>query len=259
MFGPGVDAPARFVETMTSQAKRPLISYHRGGTETHPSGTLAAYEAAISQGAEMIEFDVWQSVDGVLFCTHDEFDDQGYRIADRQWSEIVETYPQVVAYLDLLRMAKGRSRCHIDVKGPGYEQQIISEAFNELDDPATNAWFTTLDVSVARRLSEMAEGSVVALSLGRDMAGRSKAATVATRLGEIIPFYRLNSAGSNAVAVNERLLTRGLKFFCRLTGRKIMVWTVNDDGGLRRFLGDDAVDVLITDRPLRAAEIRDSR
>jgi glycerophosphoryl diester phosphodiesterase len=35
-----------------------------------------------------------------------------------------------------------------------------------------------------------------------------------------------------------------------------MVWTVNEDAALRAFLADPRVDVLITDRPRRAVELR---
>jgi glycerophosphoryl diester phosphodiesterase len=35
-----------------------------------------------------------------------------------------------------------------------------------------------------------------------------------------------------------------------------MVWTVNEDSLLARWLGSPDVDVLVTDRPRRAAELR---
>ncbi len=238
------------------KTERPLISYHRGGNETHDEGTYEAYSAAIEQNAELVEFDVWQSSDGVLFCTHDEFDDTGVRLADLTWSEISDRYPHIPTYRDLLRLANGTSICHIDLKQTGSEDQIVDLAFTELDDPIKSAWFTSLEETSVKTIRNIDKNLTVALSLGRDMEGKSRFRTFQVRLGELFPFYRITRSDANAVAVNQRLLTRGLKLFCRLTDRKILVWTVNDEDRIRKYLADDSVDVLITDKPIRSSEIR---
>ncbi|SFB43842.1 glycerophosphodiester phosphodiesterase [Algoriphagus aquimarinus] len=45
---------------------------HRGAMETHPENTIPAFQAAISAGAQMIEFDVWLSQDKEMVVMHDE-------------------------------------------------------------------------------------------------------------------------------------------------------------------------------------------
>jgi glycerophosphoryl diester phosphodiesterase len=50
---------------------RPLIGAHRGASEDAPENTLAAFDLAVEQGAELIELDVHLSADGHLVVHHD--------------------------------------------------------------------------------------------------------------------------------------------------------------------------------------------
>lgn len=50
---------------------RPLVIAHRGASAYRPEHTLAAYELACAQGADLIEPDVVSTRDGVLVCRHD--------------------------------------------------------------------------------------------------------------------------------------------------------------------------------------------
>jgi len=43
---------------------------------------------------------------------------------------------------------------------------------------------------------------------------------------------------------------------CLAAGLQIMVWTVNDDRRLTRFLADPRVAVVVTDRPEHAVALR---
>ncbi|SFJ94962.1 glycerophosphodiester phosphodiesterase [Celeribacter neptunius] len=49
-----------------------LISCHRGARFTAPENTFPAFDAALAQGGEILEFDVRQSHDGVLYVLHDD-------------------------------------------------------------------------------------------------------------------------------------------------------------------------------------------
>ncbi|MDP9496760.1 MAG: glycerophosphodiester phosphodiesterase [Actinomycetota bacterium] len=44
---------------------------HRGSSGTYPEHTLAAFEAAVAEGADALECDVRLTRDGVLVCVHD--------------------------------------------------------------------------------------------------------------------------------------------------------------------------------------------
>jgi glycerophosphoryl diester phosphodiesterase len=50
---------------------RPQVVAHRGSSETNPEHTLAAYLAALDEGADALECDVRLTADGHLVCVHD--------------------------------------------------------------------------------------------------------------------------------------------------------------------------------------------
>src|SRR5690348_14369513 len=50
---------------------RPQVVAHRGASRTQPEHTLAAYVAALDEGAEGLECDVRLTADGHLVCVHD--------------------------------------------------------------------------------------------------------------------------------------------------------------------------------------------
>lgn len=49
----------------------PLVSAHRGALNRAPENTLAAFDLAVSDGAEMIELDLHPTLDGELVVIHD--------------------------------------------------------------------------------------------------------------------------------------------------------------------------------------------
>src|SRR5690242_8307906 len=50
---------------------RPQVVAHRGSSHLQPEHTLAAYVAALDEGAEGLECDVRMTADGHLVCVHD--------------------------------------------------------------------------------------------------------------------------------------------------------------------------------------------
>lgn len=50
----------------------PQLISHRGGPDYHPENTMAAFQQAIQDGADRLEFDVQMTVDEVLVVIHDE-------------------------------------------------------------------------------------------------------------------------------------------------------------------------------------------
>jgi glycerophosphoryl diester phosphodiesterase len=57
-------------------------------------------------------------------------------------------------------------------------------------------------------------------------------------------------AGADLAVMQHRLATGRLRSECRRRGIATMVWTVNR--GLRRWLAQADLDILVTDRPARA-------
>jgi len=61
------------VDWQTLNGEPPLIIAHRGASGERPEHTLAAYQLAIEQGADVIEPDLVMTSDGVLVARHDHY------------------------------------------------------------------------------------------------------------------------------------------------------------------------------------------
>ena len=72
----------------------PFLIAHRGFSTVAPENTLAAFEAAIDAGAEILECDVQLTADGVPVIVHDptldRTTDGSGAVRDLAWSEVAE-------------------------------------------------------------------------------------------------------------------------------------------------------------------------
>ena len=69
---------------------------------------------------------------------------------------------------------------------------------------------------------------------------------------------RVRACRADWVAVHRRLAAAGVLAQCHHAGIKAMVWTVDEDTEIRRWLADRRVTVLITNRPADAVALRAS-
>ena len=67
---------------------------------------------------------------------------------------------------------------------------------------------------------------------------------------------RLRACRADWVAVHRQLAAAGVLTRCHRAGIKAMVWTVDEDAEIRRWLADPRVAVLITNRPGDAVAMR---
>ncbi len=73
----GVDTDADTDTTTEPFANNPLVheamlsSAHRGGSLLAPEETMEAFQNAVSLGADVLEIDVWSTLDGVIVLNHD--------------------------------------------------------------------------------------------------------------------------------------------------------------------------------------------
>jgi glycerophosphoryl diester phosphodiesterase len=233
------------------------ISAHKGGSESQAEpATYAAYELSLSCGAEYVEFDIRKTRDGVLVAYHDAR-------AGHTGPELRElTYPELCARVsyavpkiaDLMELLGGKVTGHLDLKETGYEEEIIKLALGTFG--AGNFVATTLeDVSVAR-IKQAFPGVRAALSLGRSLEHVPKSQRASVRLRELFPLRRIRACGADWVAVNHKLARRGVLSQCQRHGIGAMVWTVDEDSLIDRFITDQRVDVLITNRPEYAVRRR---
>lgn len=230
---------------------RPAISAHRGGAGDGPGPralTIEAYEAALTSGAEYAEFDIRRTADGALVVFHDaRVGPGGPPVSALGHAELSERAGYAVPALgEVMSVIAGKLTGHLDLKETGYEREVVGLSVDLLGEDGFVA--TTLEDASVAAITRDFPRVRTALSLGRGGAR--------LRLGELFPLRRVRGCGAGGVAVHHRLAQATVLGQAARHGLFTMVWTVNDDGHLARFLRDPRVDVLITDRPRRAAALR---
>jgi glycerophosphoryl diester phosphodiesterase len=235
---------------MGSQA--PAVSAH--GPR---AGAIDAYVHALETGAEYVEFDIRRTADGELAAFHDARTRQGEALAAISYGRLCEQAGyEVPRVADVMALIAGKAIGHLDLKDTGGEERVVELALDLLG-PGRFVVTTLEDESVAA-VKARYPGVPAALSLGRDLAGVPRTRWAATRYGELRPLRRLRACRADWVALNHQLAGAGVLAQCHRAGLQTMIWTVDEDAGIRRWLTDPRVTVLITNRPADAVALRAS-
>ena len=111
---------------------QPLIVASRGDTASAPENTLAAFTAAIDNGADSIEFDVHPTSDGELVVHHDYYlgrttDGAGYigdwplnrllQLDAGSWYRTEFRHQRIPTLTQVLELGRGRVRFEIELRG----------------------------------------------------------------------------------------------------------------------------------------------
>jgi glycerophosphoryl diester phosphodiesterase len=239
-----------------SRAGRPAaISAHRGGCEDAPPGTYDAYTSALAGGADFLEFDGRRTADGELVAFHDSRLGPGRPVGALNYADLCRLAGyEVPTVTGMLRLLAGRAGAHIDLKERDCLDAVATEALSVLG-PARFI-VTTGDAAAISELRHRFPAVQCGLTIGGDLAQ-----TVRYLIGRASGQVRSRADAVTAVkahwaVVQERLANAGVLAECRGRGLATMVWTVNDDAALSSWLSSPHVDVLVTDRPHRAAELR---
>jgi glycerophosphoryl diester phosphodiesterase len=230
------------------------VSAHKGGSEDAPPATWKAYETALTTGAEYVEFDIRRTRDGDLVVFHDPHI-AGRPVGGLTYEELCTAAGHRVPLVrDVMTLIAGRMKGHLDLKEEGGEGEVIKLALDILG-PENFVATTLADVSVHRIKQEFPQVTA-ALSLGRDLREVARVMRLPARARELYPIGRMRACGADWLAVHRRLARANVLRLCGRLGIPAMVWTVNGEPQMRRFLADSRVSVLITDRPRHALRLR---
>jgi glycerophosphoryl diester phosphodiesterase len=220
----------------------PEISAHR-----RDSAGVTGLHEAVASGAEYVEIDVRRAGDGSLVVHHDPVvGGLPLRRLSRERIEEITARPVPAVGAAMEIIARG-ARGHLDLKEPGVEHETVGLAM-EIFGPGRFV-VTTRDADVLRRVKKEYPDACTALSVGRGMLERGAA-------GDLAPLRAIRASGADMVALNHRLARVGVLRQCARAGYPVMLWTVNAERLIRRFLRDPRVAVLVTDRPRTALALR---
>ncbi|MFB4297142.1 glycerophosphodiester phosphodiesterase [Actinomadura sp. NTSP31] len=222
---------------------KPAISAHR-----RDEAGLAGLREAVDSGAEYVEIDVRRTGDGRLVVHHDR-EIGGLPLARLSYRRAKELSPRPLPLVDeAMDIIASRAQGHLDLKERGCEHETVALAM-EAFGPGRFV-VTTREVSSLVQIKKRFPQARTALSVGRNLWEPGVAR-------DFMPLRLIRRAGADMVALNHRLARVGVLRQCGRAGIPAMIWTVNAQPLMRRFLGDPRVAVLVTDHPDTALTMRE--
>lgn len=229
----------------------PLVVAHRGASAYAPENTLAAFDLACAQGADMLELDVQRSADGELVIFHDattvRWDGRQRPISACSLAELrmldiggerVATLAEVCAFARQRGIA-----LNVELKHPDPALAAPTAALLHTYGIAERTLVSSFYMAVLRALQQVAPD----IQRGYLMGIETYRPNIRAR--ELWPFLALRQVQASAWHPTYRLpqLRRVLPLV-RRAGYAVNVWTVNDPALMRALVACGATGI-ITDRP----------
>ena len=257
----------QLAESSASAPRRPwLLLGHRGASGEAPENTFAAFELALEQGADGIEFDVHLSSDGVPVVIHDArlertTDGTGLvgahslpalrrldagswfnrRIPARARAEYAgERIPTLDETLEWVRQR--RCRAFIELKlGRKRYSGIEAKVLEAIRKSGTQAFVTVIsfDIKTLGRLGRLDRAVELGIDFTRPLAAVLRARRIGART--LLPYWAFAS---------QRFILRAHR-----AGLAVIVWGLDQPRRVRRLVLN-GVDGIVTNFPERLLEMR---
>ena len=204
---------------------------------------MAAYKAAIDEGADGLECDVRLSRDNQLVLWHDptmeRITGNSARIASLDFSEIKKIYPQVLTLEEVLVLARdNKKELAIETKHPVPTGNAVEKKVMEL-------------LKQEKQVAEISIMSFSWLAIENIRKIDPNQQTVAL-LHEWFPYAMQRFTSAQVIGLEISAFRK--KPHLNQDPRKLFIWTV-DDADDMRFCADNGVDVLITNTPSYARSV----
>lgn len=213
---------------------------------------MAAFELAVAEGADAIEFDVRRSRDGVLLVHHDpSIPGCSTPISKMRFSDISAACGRrgfgIPTLKEAVRCLAGRVALDVELKEPGYEDEVAAEVL-ELYDP-DRVIFSSFDGSSLAGLNSAPEGVIT----GR-LLGKPRSPSIIRRWWYDEAAERAGAPQPDFVLPHWSLLRLGAMSRLKTAGPPIIAWTVDEPKLAGRLIRMGALGI-ITNMPgrLRAA------
>lgn len=258
--------PKVFPEPLTTPHAVWVIA-HRGSSKDAPENTLAAFELAIEQGADMIELDVQLTKDGQIVAFHDktlkrttngEGKLSNYTLAELKqldagsWFDDYRFMGEPIPTLrEVLALCAGKIMLNIEIKKYAIdrqqdqmERQLL--ALLQEYEMVRHTMISSFNTLTLIRLKEMEPRLSTALLYGN---------TVRTNLRPKIPIYGYQAyqlvlkARADSLNIRKNLVTRGFLKRSRETGVRIHPFTVDTPKLMKKLILRQVNGIITNDPP----------
>ena len=228
------------------------IYAHRGASHDFPEMTMAAYEAAVKQGADGFECDLRLTKDGVAVLWHDvdlkRRADSDAVVSESDYAQLKSAYPQILTLDEFLDFGiTEKKSLLLETKHPvpsrtAIEDKVVAKIISEgkrikkADISVNIMSFSWFAIERVKQLDENIERTYL--------------------LHDQTPWFSARYSSAQSLGPGISLLCNKPALAKRVkdTGRRLNVWTVDDPSDIKlcQQLG---VDILITNRPGFAREL----
>jgi glycerophosphoryl diester phosphodiesterase len=202
----------------------PLLLAHRGARGGGSSGenTFSAFDRALEAGCDGFEFDVRATEDGCAVVCHDP-KTEGKVVSRTGCAQL----PHLPRLEEVLRRYRQRGFLDIELKVRGLENKVLA-ALRECQ-PACDFVVSSFRPEIILELKARSALAPVGI--------------ICERSHQLMNWRKLPV---EYVIVHRSLLSRKLVQLVQAAGRKIFVWTVNNQRSMLKFAGW-GVDAIISD------------
>lgn len=228
------------------------IMAHRGASSVAPENTLAAFRQAIEAGADWIEIDVQETVDGQVVVFHDSDFMRLSKNRIKIWDARLEDLSQIdigswyapefsdqrtPTLAEVLTLCKGKIKVNIELKYYGHDQQLEQRVADIVDQHGMGS-------------------QVMAMSLKRSGVAKMKAIRPNWKVGLLMSVAtgNLKKLDADFLAVNARFANPLLIQNAHDNHKQVYVWTVNDAATMSTMISR-GVDGILTDKPALARSV----
>ena len=236
---------------------RPLptteIIAHRAGGVEGPENTVVGINKAVEAGIEAAEIDIQRTKDGHYIVNHDDnfsrLCGNSAKPSDLTLEEIEKLIivdsrfpndPQSVStFEDMLEATKDRITLFVELKGATADEQMCDDAVRMIKERGM-------------------EEECVLISLKYSLIDYIETKYPEMQTGYLLfaGFGNLTELNCDYVGLEEESATTSNITNLQKAGKKVMVWTLNDEDDQRKYLLSQA-DYIITDQIVQAKELKE--
>lgn len=227
-----------------------IVIAHRGWSAKFPENTLLAFREAIALGADAIEFDIRQSMDGELVISHDadiSRTTNGKGDISKIMFDKLRTFDagqgeRVPTLREVLELGKGRIAFQCEIKVPNIEDKIVKliEDVGVMDD----TYFSSFGHAIMGKIKALRPAAKVAtLETNVDLGSETQQQLMAKKFAE-----RARKVDAMAVHINLNDASPIIFKHLHDSGLRVNVWTVDSEIILEELM-NMGVDGIFTNRP----------
>ena len=209
-----------------------IIVAHRGASAYEKDNSMEAFDKAVKMGVDMIELDLRRTKDNVYIAYHRKIVGCN-RIKNLEYSDLNKiTGYSVVKMQNLFKKHKKKVKFDIDLKERGYEKDLI-KFFNKHID-LKNIIITSRNLDSLKKIKKI--NPKIKLGISRFLSlPRTIDLCLKNGLEYVVP---------NHLFLNNKFLD--YSYFKKI---KVLIYTVNSEKKIKKFLNDSRITGIITNNP----------